>query len=174
MGSIKKSPTGLSNLSHLPQKTAGELAPMRFRRLPGVTGPCPSTTLDKSFIYFASHFTGKAAACQAPNAHRRQFPQIAQKPPRKMRAGCASPTEKGTANAAPRGFQIVIDCLTGLPAHRLRSVLRSGDCPSSLPPHRSGRGIPFSARSSAPSYRCCRRNGRSFRRSRRPRCHPPA
>ncbi len=34
------------------KKHAGELAPMRFRRLPGVTGPCPSTTLDKSFIHF--------------------------------------------------------------------------------------------------------------------------
>lgn len=30
---------------------------MRFRRLPGVTGPCPSTTLDKFSIYFILYFT---------------------------------------------------------------------------------------------------------------------
>lgn len=46
------------------RNAAGELAPMRFRRLPGVTGPCPSTTLDKSFIHFLLYFIGKMDVCQ--------------------------------------------------------------------------------------------------------------
>ncbi len=50
--SNKKSPLRGFYVNLIFRKLAGELAPMRFRRLPGVTGPCPSTTLDKSFIYF--------------------------------------------------------------------------------------------------------------------------
>lgn len=46
--------------THLPQKDiAGELAPMRCRRLLGFIGPCPSTTLDKklcNFFYCNSFF----------------------------------------------------------------------------------------------------------------------
>ena len=37
---------------------------MRFRRLPGFAGPCPSTTLDKFFIYFCCIVTVKPAFCQ--------------------------------------------------------------------------------------------------------------
>ena len=49
------------------KKHAGELAPMRFRRLPGVTGPCPSTTLDKSFIHFEHNCSKQCAICQQKN-----------------------------------------------------------------------------------------------------------
>ena len=37
---------------------------MRFRRLPGVIGPCPSTTLDKSFIYFLRYCIRDTPSCQ--------------------------------------------------------------------------------------------------------------
>lgn len=58
----QKKPTGLFVISHLPQCNAckaGELAPMHLCRLPGFTGPCPSTTLDKFFIYFCCILQGK-------------------------------------------------------------------------------------------------------------------
>ena len=59
----KKAPQGFY-INLIFRNAAGELAPMRFRRLPGVTGPCPSTTLDKSFIHFLSYFIGKMDVCQ--------------------------------------------------------------------------------------------------------------
>ena len=46
----KKAPQGFY-INLIFRNAAGELAPMRFRRLPGVTGPCPSTTLDKLINY---------------------------------------------------------------------------------------------------------------------------
>ena len=58
----KKAPQGFY-INLIFRNAAGELAPMRFRRLPGVTGPCPSTTLDKSFIHFLLYFIGKMDVC---------------------------------------------------------------------------------------------------------------
>ena len=59
----KKAPQGFY-INLIFRNAAGGLAPMRFRRLPGVTGPCPSTTLDKSFIHFLLYFIGKMDVCQ--------------------------------------------------------------------------------------------------------------
>ena len=69
----KNKPVRVSNAISSSANYAGELAPMRFRRLPGVTGPCPSTTLDKSFIYFLRYCT-KAGFLLSTKIHKKKIP----------------------------------------------------------------------------------------------------
>lgn len=69
----KNKPVRVSNAISSSANYAGELAPMRFRRLPGVTGPCPSTTLDKSFIYFLRYCT-KAGFPLSTKIHKKKIP----------------------------------------------------------------------------------------------------
>ncbi len=96
---------GFSIQSHLPQKKhAGELAPMRFRRLPGVTGPCPSTTLDKSFIHFEHNCSKQCAICQQKNEKRRPrgSAPLPRKGGRQRPWGSAPPPRQGSSSLGTR------------------------------------------------------------------------